>query len=260
MVVVSSRPRQNPKPGSGSSSMICATPAARSRRSSLKGATNEEATTTPVPARSTSRRRLRRVELPAGTISRKGDRPDRLRRRIRTLSSLEHHRRTGIHRHSPQASRDRSVKRFKEGTSLLFESYLWWEPAGFEDVPDGQPYLGVGGRGACGEAYAHGAFGEPAPFFYLFAVVQRGSCRFVADGVTLYAVAARYVVAVRHPLVRDYREVVRVRGVVTPDHDHHVQGMLQKSEEGVLSVLGRRADGVEELEVPLDVLGPVALG
>src|SRR5918993_5130902 len=111
-VAASSRPRQNPKLGSASSSTTCETLAERSRRSSLKGATNEEATATPVLARSTRRRRLRRVELPAGTISRKGDRPDRLRRRIRTLSSLEYHRRTGVHRHSPQASRDRSVVGF----------------------------------------------------------------------------------------------------------------------------------------------------
>src|SRR5215203_2254675 len=113
MVAASSRPRQNPKPGSDSSCTTCATPAERSRRSSQKGATNEETTTTPVPARGASRRRLCRVELPAGTISRKGDRPDRLRRRIGTLSGLEHYGRTGVHRHSPQASRDRSVIAFQ---------------------------------------------------------------------------------------------------------------------------------------------------
>src|SRR5215211_746162 len=82
----------------------------------------------------------------------------------------------------------------------------------------------------------------------------------MVDGITIYAVAARYVVAARHPLVSDDRQVVRVRGVVPPDNDHDVQWVLEEPEEGVLPILGRRADGVEELEVLLDVLGPVALG
>src|SRR5215211_5323632 len=81
----------------------------------------------------------------------------------------------------------------------------------------------------------------------------------MVDGITIYAVAARYVVAARHPLVSDDRQVVRVRGVVPPDNDHDVQWVLEEPEERVLTVLGRRADGVEELEVLLDVLGPVAL-
>ena len=53
------------------------------------------------------------------------------------------------------------------------------------------------------------------------------SCWFVADGVTLYAVAARYVVAVRDPLVSDDRQVVRVRGIVPSNNDHKVQRILQ---------------------------------
>src|SRR5918911_966530 len=121
---------------------------------------------------------------------------------------------------------------------MLFERYLGRKSASFEDASDGQPYLGVGGRGACCEPYAHRTFGEPAALRYLFAVVQRRVCWFVADGATVYAVAARYVVAARDPLVRDDRQVVRVRGVVPPDHHHHIQRILQEREEGVLPVLG----------------------
>src|SRR5215204_5072814 len=110
---------------------------------------------------------------------------------------------------------------------MLFQCYLGRKPPSFENTTDGQPYLGVRGRGAGRKPYAHGTFGEPAALLYLFAAVQRRVCRFVADGVAVYTVAARYVVAARNPLVRDDRQVVRVRGVVTPDHDHYVQRILQ---------------------------------
>src|SRR5690625_2192682 len=37
-------------------------------------------------------------------------------------------------------------------------------------------------------------------------------------------------------------EVVRIRGVVTTDHDHDIRWILHHLEYGVLSLLGRRAD------------------
>src|SRR3712207_8424938 len=82
---------------------------------------------------------------------------------------------------------------------MLLERDLRRKPTSFEDAPDGKPYLGVGGRGAGCKPYTHTTFGEPATLLDLFPAVQRRSCWFVADGGTLDAVAARYVVAVRNP-------------------------------------------------------------
>jgi hypothetical protein len=110
---------------------------------------------------------------------------------------------------------------------MLFECDLGRKPASLEDAADGQPYLRVRGRGACCETYTHRTFGKPATFFYLFPAVQRRSCWFVVDLVTIYAIAARYVVAMRDSLVRDDRQVVSVRGVVASNNDHQVQRTLQ---------------------------------
>src|SRR5215211_8342973 len=110
---------------------------------------------------------------------------------------------------------------------MLFQRYLGRKAPSFEDASDGQPYLGVGGRGAGCQTYTYGTFGEPATLLYLFATVQRRVCRFVADGVAVYAVAACYVIAARDPLLSDDRQVVRVRGVVTSDHDHHIERILE---------------------------------
>src|SRR5215208_398479 len=110
---------------------------------------------------------------------------------------------------------------------MLFDRDLGRKPPRLEDAPDGKPYLGVGGRGAGCKPYTHRAFGKPATFLPLFPAVQRRACRFVADCVTLYTVAARYVVTVRNPLVSDDRQVVSVRGIVTSNNDHKVQRILQ---------------------------------
>src|SRR5215204_6498805 len=110
---------------------------------------------------------------------------------------------------------------------MLFECDLGRKFTSLENAPDGEPYLGVGGRGACCEPYTHGTFGKPPTFLYLFSAIQRRTRWFVVDRVTLYAVAARYVVAVWDSLVSDDRQVVRVRGVVPSNNDHKVQGILQ---------------------------------
>src|SRR5215213_5565901 len=115
MVAASLRPRRARKQGSDSYYMTCETPAARWRSPLRKGASNEEATETPVLARGARRRRLRCMGLPAGALAGDGERPDRLRRRIGPLARLEHHRRTGVHRYSPQTHRDRTLKRFAGG-------------------------------------------------------------------------------------------------------------------------------------------------
>src|SRR5215210_4084212 len=110
---------------------------------------------------------------------------------------------------------------------MLFECELGRKPPSFEDSADGEPYLGVGGRGAGCKPYTHRTFREPAALFYLFPAVQRRARWFVANRVALYAIAARYVVAVRDSLVSDDRQVVRVRGVVASNNDHKVQRILQ---------------------------------
>src|SRR5215208_2017138 len=114
-----------------------------------------------------------------------------------------------------------------ERAEMLFECDLGRKPASLEDASDGQPYLGVGGRGAGCKPYTHGTFGKPTTFLYLFPAVQRSACWFVADRVSLYAIAARYVVTVRNSLVSDDRQVVRVRGVVASNNDNKVQRILQ---------------------------------
>src|ERR687898_1364538 len=237
MEVASWPPRRARKRGSGLYSTTCETPAARWRKPSQRRATDEETPETPVPARCDRRCRLRRAELSSGAIARGGDRPDRLRRRLGALAGLQHHRGTGVHRHSTQARRSQALSLAKtkaeisrakaERAEMLFECDLGRKAASFEDAADGQPYLRVGGRGACCETYTHRTFGKPATFFYLFPAIQRRSCWFVVDLVTIYAIAARYVVAVRDSLARDDRQVVRVRGVVASNNDHQVQRTLQ---------------------------------
>src|SRR5215207_9593192 len=136
----------------------------------------------------------------------------------------------------------------------------WREPACLEDAPDGKPYLRVRGGGPGGETDAHPPLRQPIPLLDFLPDVQRRTSRLVADEVAAYAVTARYVVALRDPLGGDDRQVVGVRGVVAADDDGDVQRVLEQPEERILPVLGRRADGVEELEVLLEVLLPVALG
>src|SRR5215217_1706324 len=97
---------------------------------------------------------------------------------------------------------------------MLFECDLGRKPTSLENAPDCEPYT-------------HGIFGKPPSFRYLFPAVQRRTRWFVVDRVTLYAVAARYVVAVRDSLVSDDRQVVSVRGVVPSNNDHKVQRILQ---------------------------------
>ena len=96
-----------------------------------------------------------------------------------------------------------------------------------QDVPDGEAYLGVRGRGAGGEPDADRSFGEPVRLLDLFAGVEGGAGRLVADGVAVYAVAAGYVLALRDPLLGDDCEVVSVRRVVAADDDHDVERLLQ---------------------------------
>src|ERR687893_1630791 len=129
----------------------------------------------------------------------------------------------------------------------------------FEDAPDGEPYLGVGRRGSGGQTDPYRPVGEPAFFLDLLARVEWGAGGLVPDHAPVYAIAARDVVAPRDPLLGDDRQVVRIRGVVSSDRDHHVQRMLQQLEERILPVLRRRADGVEELEVLFEAVRPVTL-
>src|SRR3712207_2092333 len=109
---------------------------------------------------------------------------------------------------------------------MLFECDLGRKSPSFEDSADGESYLGVGGRGAGCKPYTHRTFWEPAALFYLFPTVQRRASWFVVDRIALYAVAARYVVAVRDSLVSDDRQVVSVRRVVPSNNDHKVQRIL----------------------------------
>src|SRR5215208_6171285 len=113
MGAASWRPRRARKPESASYSTICETPAAKSRRPSQRGATDEEAPQTPVLTRCDCRRRLRRTELSAGAFDGARDRPDRLRRRLDTLAGLQQHEGKGVYRYSKQACRNQALSSAK---------------------------------------------------------------------------------------------------------------------------------------------------
>src|SRR5918997_3833758 len=113
------RPQRARTPESASCSTTCETLAVRSRRPLPRGATDEEAPKTPGPARCARRRRLRRAELPTKACDRAGERPDRLRRRLDALAGLQHHRGPGVHRHSTQDRRDRTLGSAKTKTETL---------------------------------------------------------------------------------------------------------------------------------------------
>src|SRR3712207_9232379 len=97
---------------------------------------------------------------------------------------------------------------------MLRQRCLGREPTRFEDASDGEPYLGVRGRGPGGEPDTDRSVGKPAPLLDLLLGVQRRAGWLMEDDVALDAVAARYVVAPRYPLGGDDRQVVGVRGEI----------------------------------------------